>query len=65
MYIHIYLPTYMYLHACTYMHVEVSWIQENYDRDRCKEWMEHARAIQAQVSVITGSCSCALAPPKI
>ena len=61
---HVRMYTCTFTSTCTYMYVEVTWIQENYDHDRCKEWMEHARAIQAQVSVMTGSYSCALAPQR-
>ena len=52
--LHIRMCVYMYCmyQMYTYIAAEMSWIQETYDYDRCKEWTEHAKAIQTQVMTI-------------
>ena len=36
----------------TILYTEISWINEIYDIDKCKEWTEHAKIVQAEVSLL-------------
>ena len=31
---------------------EMEWIRETYNLEKCREWTEHAKTIQAQVNIV-------------
>lgn len=46
------IPMKLYCILQYYQYTEISWINEIYDIDKCKEWTEHAKIVQAEVSLL-------------